>query len=147
MRFETKHFITGVMAIGLVALAPGTLAGQEAPAQPEQCSADISPATVQAGETATELTAAFSEPLGAIAAIRPDRESGLAVAAPADLPREDMAAEGEEPRPVQMSSDGTSVSVWLNTETAQPGTHQIAFQGENGECLGEVTVEGGASSR
>lgn len=146
MNIPSKHTLTAAATMAIFALAPGTADAQEAQPQQSACSAEVAPKTLKAGQSAVQVAAEFSQPVGGITAIRPASESGLNVAAPGDLPKSDMAAEGEQPRPVSMANNGTTLEVWLNTESAQPGTYQIAFHGENARCTGEITVEEGGGS-
>lgn len=130
----------GALLCALLIGAPGADA-QEQPQQPElqPCSATITPAQIERGQEAVELTAMVSEPLGEITEVETPEGSGLEIASPEDLPRQDMAAT-ERPQPVTLGEQGDRVTVWLNTAEAQPGEYQLTFHGADGQCSGTVVI-------
>lgn len=135
---------------GLLTLLPFALLGitsEQANAQlPEQeqmtsCNATATPQQVQAGETATQVSVSLSQPVGQIDEFEAQGDAGLKVAEASDLPRTEMAAEAEQPEPIQMSG-ANQVTLWLNTEEAQPGSYEFTLTGSEGDCRGTITVGG-----
>lgn len=126
-----------------LALVAGSVGAQEVPEpQLEACTAELSPAEVQAGSAAVEVTATLSEAPGPVTAVEAAPASGIALASPADLPRADMAAdEAEEaPQPIAMGDAANSWTVWLNTANAAPGRYQLTFNAGTASCQGEIIV-------
>lgn len=133
---------TTPVVLAVLALSAGAmdLAAQEAET-PETCTATVVPTEIDAATAATSLSVTLSETIGAVEEFRPAEESGLAIAAPEDLPRVDMAQEeGETHRPIEMANEGNAVTIWLNSEAASAGTHEFTLVGSEGECTGSVTV-------
>lgn len=131
------HLSRALFLTLVVALVPSTVSAQA------QCEAQLTPAEVPAGEAAFQVTAQISEDVGAISTVQPASESGLAMASPEDIPRADLAAGDEAPRPVTMAMEGNSATIWLNSEEAQAGTYEVLLQGEAGSCIAEVSVAAG----
>lgn len=134
---------------GLLTLLPFALIGitsESASAQtpePEMtsCNATATPQQVQAGETAAQVSVSLSQPVGQIDEFEAQGDAGLKLAEASDLPRTEMAAEPEEPQPIQMAG-ANQVSIWLNTEEAQPGSYEFTLRGSEGDCTGTITVGG-----
>ena len=146
MRTTPRRSLAASAALALsIALVPGALNAQEAAEQAE-CTAEVSPAQVQAGQKAVQVTAALSSPIGSGVALEAPAESGIALASPADVPKSEMAAEGETPRPIELTAEGGGqVTIWLNTENAERGTHEVTLKGGEKACTAQITVSGGSS--
>lgn len=133
-----------VVAMSLAVLAPQAAVAQEEPVEAEvpQCMAEIDVEAIPAGEAAVAVTFTLSEDVGAITGVE-SPASGLAIAAPEDLPRVDMANEDvPAPEPIQMSSEAVNTFiVYLNTAQAQEGTHDLWLIGEQGRCASQVVVQ------
>jgi DsbC/DsbD-like thiol-disulfide interchange protein len=137
-----KQSISALALAAAVAL-PAQLAAQDQPIAPE-CTAQLDPASIEAGEKAVAVNVTVSEPVGPITGVRAPGESGIALASPADLPRTEMAVEGAQPRPITMGEAENRWIVWLNVEEANPGTHALTFAGAEGTCTGSLNVGPGA---
>lgn len=137
---DTKQIGAGMSALicALLIAAPGVDA-QEPPAEMQQCTATVSPVEIESGQDAVQATAVASGSLGQLLEVELPEGSGLEIAAPEDLPRQDMAAE-ESPRPVALDEQGTNLTVWLNTSAAQPGEYEVIFHGAERACTGTVTI-------
>lgn len=144
MRTPFKHTMLSTAALALFAIVPATLTAQEAEQQ-AQCTAEVSSGEIEAGQKAVQVTVALSAPVGSDVEFMAARESGVALANPADIPRSEMAAEEEEaPQPIQLSAEGGSeATLWLNTENAQPGTYDVALRSGESACAGQLTISGG----
>jgi len=140
-------FKTSIPAALMLAL-PFALAPQTAQAQdieePQACTVEVMSGEIAAGEAAVPLMASLSESVGAVSGIEAG-ESGISISAPEDLPRTEMAAETDTRTPIEMADVGNSLTLWLNTTGAAPGTHEIVIQGELGQCTATVTVAEPAS--
>lgn len=148
MSSRAKNTLTACMALALsVMLVPGALEAQEqeVPEQEQQaeCTVRVAPQSVQTGEAAVSVTAHLSESVGSVEGFEAQGESGLELADPADIPRQDMAREeGEgDPQPIQMSSgEQSQVTLWLNTQDVESGSYEVILKGANGDCTGNVAV-------
>lgn len=151
------RFLRSLVLALAVAFVPTMLSAQaqdqpaqdQAPPEPAiqqtpQCTMQASPVQVASGEAAVEAAFEISDEFGAISSAEPSPESGLALASGEEIPRADLAAGDEETEPVQMSAEGSSATVWLNTEDAEAGTYEIELQGERGSCIANVSVTEGA---
>lgn len=138
-----KSSIKGLMAFGLAAALtalPAHLTAQEPEPMSGQCTAQLTPAQVSAGEQAVQVTVETSQQIDALTGIK-DSESGISLASPEDLPRTEMAAGEPSPRPIQMGAGQNSWNVWLNLQDAQQGDHELTFETNQGECTGQITVQ------
>jgi hypothetical protein len=150
MRKLTRAAIPVAMtaALGFV-LAPSTVRAQEQEMAESQatCTAQIDPATIQAGQKAVQVKVKLSEKVGNIESIEAG-ESGIALASMADLPKADMARADEDaaPKVIEMAADGTTATLWLNTEQAKTGAQHIGLKGEQGSCTAQVTIEAAEAS-
>ena len=130
--------ILGALAVTAALVgAPDDLtaqANQPAPA----CTAEVLPAEIAAGANAVRLTVALSANVGEVASIEVPEGTGIAVAAPADLPRVALAT--DEPQPIVMGTSDNTWTVWVNTTEAEPGTHEVTFIGPEGRCTADLTV-------
>lgn len=132
----------GLMAFGLAAALalPANMNAQEpVPAGQQQCTAQVTPAQVTAGERAVQVTVETSQQIDALTGIK-DSESGIALASPEDLPRTEMAAGEPAPRPIEMGAAQNSWNVWLNLEDVEAGEHELVFETNQGECTAVLTV-------
>jgi hypothetical protein len=144
-----KSFIYHLFpALALVLLFSGTprvLAAQDQ-AGPQQCSATAVPAEVEAGQAAVRVTFTFSEAIGAVTDLKAPEESGIKLAVPDDLPRQEMANPEIPPKPIEMSLENASEAyLWLNTGSAVEGQYEIALTGAQGSCTGHLTISGAGS--
>lgn len=138
MRTLFKNLLASSATLAL-AIVPGALSAQEA-----QCTAEVNPAEIEAGQKAVQVTVALSAPAAASVELAAPAESGLSLAAPADIPRSEMAAEEEAPQPIELAAEGgNQVTLWLNTENAEPGTHEFTLEGGENACTGQITISGG----
>jgi hypothetical protein len=119
------------VASALVALPLGLSA--------QECTAEVTPAQIEAGAPAVQLTVAMSTDVGEVERLEA-QGSGIAVASPRDLPRIELAA-GETPAPITMvASEENTWNVWVTTDAAEPGTHRVTFIGSEGRCSADLTV-------
>jgi hypothetical protein len=121
--------------VALVFLVNGLVA-QEPPAQ---CTAEVAPAELATGEAALRVIFTLSESIGSISGVDAVG-SGLALAAPEDIPRAEMASPDEAPRPIELGAEANTVTVWLRTADAQAGEFALTLQGEGGTCQARVAV-------
>lgn len=156
MRTTIEHASAGFLALALSALlVPAAVQaqeeGQQAQQQQEQqqeqeqeCSAQVTPEAVEPGQSAVRVKAKLSSSVGQVQGFQAVGESGVTPADPADIgEKTGMAREEEQqpPQPVEMAAeDQTTAILWLNTEGASPGDHQITLQGQNGTCAATVSV-------
>jgi hypothetical protein len=126
------------------------------PAAPAaQCTAQVEPAQVPTGQAAVRLTFTLSSGIGAISGVDAQQGSGLALAAPADIPRAAMANPATanpaatnaaananaEARPIQLAAQPNTVTVWLKTAGVQAGEFDLTLKGENDRtCNTKVKV-------
>lgn len=141
MKNPIRTLLTTTLLVALPALLlPGAVSAQA------QCEAELTPTEIPAGEAAFQVTADFSEQVGAITMVETAGGSGLAMASPEDIPRADLAAGDEAPRPITMANEGNSATIWLNSQEAEAGTtYQITLQGDSGSCTAELSVAGGGN--
>lgn len=129
--------------IALMVAAPLTLGAADLNAQaqetPAPCEAEVAPTPVFAGAPAQRVVVQLSQPIGTVDAF--DSEAALRLSTADELPRSEMAAEGEEPQPVAMAASGRQVTLWVNTNDAEPGTYGFILQGQDGTCQGELNIE------
>lgn len=146
MRATTKHALSGLLALALtVLLVPMTADAQEQAeeaAEQETCTAELNPNTVTPGEAAVRVQVTLSSAIGEIESVVSGEEAGVNLADPTDIGEKVGMAqeEDEQPRPIQMASEGQNALVWVSTTEASEGTHQVALQSEEGQCIGEITV-------
>ncbi len=140
---RTWKGLVALTAFAPLAIAASPLAAQEA--QPSEampvCSATVKPAQVQAGQKAERIAVTLSSAIGEVSAFSTEQaEAGVKLAEQADLPRTEMANEAEAQKPIEMASENNEVTIWLNTETAEPGTYHFTLQGDSGKCEGSVEI-------
>lgn len=151
MRRITPRITATVLAATMSLLAlPITASAQEM--APERCKATFTPAEVQAGQAAVRIDARLSSPIGEVNSLEAPESSGVATASADDLAKmkTEMARpteEGQKVEPIEMSTDGQSATLWLNTEKAQKGTYQVVLKAEGAKsCIGQFTVKGGGDT-
>ncbi len=146
MRKSLSNALLPALVLALpFAASPQALTAQEQ-AEPQQCTAEVLPLEVAAGQPAVRVAFTLSEDVGTISAIQAPEDTGILIAAPEDLPRQDMANPDTPPKPIEMSREDANVAVlWLNTNAAVPGTHEVSLTGENGSCVAHLTVTGDGS--
>jgi hypothetical protein len=130
--------ILGALVVtAAVMAAPGDVSAQVNQSAPA-CTAEVLPAEIAAGASAVRLTVALSANVGDVASIEAPEGSGVAIAAPADLPRVPLAT--EEPHAIMRGMGENTWTVWVNTSTSKPGTHEVTFIGPEGRCTADLTV-------
>ena len=146
MRKSLIHPLFPALALTfLFAGTPRVLAAQDQ-AGSQQCTATAVPAEVEAGQAAVRVTFTFSEAVGAITDLKAPEESGIKLALPDDLPRQEMANPEIPPKPIEMSLEGANEAyLWLNTGSAVEGEYEIALSGAQGSCTGHLTITGAGS--
>lgn len=146
MRTTTKQALSGFLALALsVIVLPGAADAQEQEAQQQQeCTAQVNPEAVETGQSAVKVKATLASPVGQVRGFEAPG-SGLKPADPAEIGKKktEMAREEEQqpPQPVEMAAgDQATVILWLNTEDASAGDHQVTLQGTDGTCAATVSV-------
>lgn len=146
MRATMEHASTGFLALALSALlVPAALQAQEQEQQPQQqeCTAQVNPEAVEPGQSAVKVKATLSSSVGQVRGFEAPG-SGLKPADPAEIGKKTGMAreEGQQPpQPVEMAAgDQTIAILWLNTEDASAGDHQVTLQGTDGTCAATVRV-------
>jgi hypothetical protein len=140
---RTWKGLVALTALAPLAIAASPLAAQEA--QPSEampaCSATVKPAQVRAGLKAERVAVTLSSAIGAVSEFSTEQaEAGVKLAEQADLPRTEMANEAQAQKPIEMANEGNQVTIWLNTEAAEPGTYHFTLQGDSGKCEGSVEI-------
>jgi hypothetical protein len=107
------------------------------PAAPA-CTAEVLPVEIAAGVTAVRLSVVLSADVGDVTSMEAAEGSGIAVSAPADLPRVPLAT--EEPQAIAAGMGDNTWTVWVNTNEVDPGTHAVTFIGPEGRCTADLTV-------
>jgi hypothetical protein len=133
--------ILGAVAVAAAVVGmPNGLTAQVNTAAPvaPACTAEVLPAEIASGAQAVRLTVALSADVGDVTAIESAEDSGIAVAAPADLPRIPLAT--EEPAAIVAGMGENTWTVWVNTSEADPGVHAVTFVGPEGRCTADLTV-------
>lgn len=146
MRKTTTAVIGGVLAFAFAALAaPEAVHAQEQAEQAEtaECTVEVQPNAVQAGERAVALEIRLSQEIGEVTGLTSPDGSGVTLASSDDLARIDMARQTEgQPQPIQMSAEESrSATVWVNTVDATPGSYQVSFDSEQSGCTATLKVE------
>ncbi len=148
-----KHWKASLSSFALTAALvamPGLVQAQQRPQQqpqPQQqqqaqaCTAKVSPATVQSGQKAAEVTFTFSEAIGQVTDVSASDDSGIELAAASDLPRQELAAGSPAPRPIAMGDAANSWKVYLNTTDAKAGQQELTLNSSMGECKAQITVK------
>jgi len=140
---RTWKGLVALTAFAPLAIAASPLAAQEA--QPSEtmpvCSATVKPAQVRAGQKAERVAVTLSSAIGAVSAFSAEQaEAGVKLAEQADLPKTEMANEAEAQKAIEMANENNQVTIWLNTEKAEPGTYHFTLQGDSGKCEGSVEI-------
>jgi len=140
---RTWKGLVALTAFAPLAIAASPLAAQEA--QPSEmmpvCSATVKPAQVRAGQKAERIAVTLSSAIGVVSAFSAEQpEAGVKLAEQTDLPKAEMANEAEAQKPIEMAKEDNQVTLWLNTETAEPGTYRFTLQGDSGKCEGSVEI-------
>ncbi len=141
---RTLKGLTALMALAPLAFTSTPASAQE-PATPamQECTAQVQPSQVQSGQKAEQVSISLSSPIGNVTELTTaNADAGVKVADPADLPMSKMSSETTAPKPIEMAAEANSLTIWLNTETAQPGTIEFTLKGENGSCTGTLEVGG-----
>lgn len=146
MRRFLPNVLIPTAAMALVfTLTPRPVTAQQETQSP-QCTATADPQEVMAGEPAARVQFTLSEMEGNITELIAPEGSGLTLASPGDLPKDEMANPMAPRRPIKMSGDYPNVVIlWLNTKDATAGDRELTLRGENGSCVAHVTVKEGGS--
>ncbi len=105
-----------------------------------ECTAEVTPAQIQAGAPAVRVSVTFSEDIGDVTGVDEANAHGISIASPMDVPRAEMAAGDEVPTPIQMGDDETTWTFYLNTSEAEEGTHPLVFVAGENRCEAELEV-------
>lgn len=142
MKASTKRgpIVVWLALLALVAAPDLTAQEEPTPEQQQACVAKAAPGEIARGQAAVRLTVTLTEPIGEVLGFAAGDEGGLALARQEDLPRTPMANEGGPPKPITLAAGGTTLDLWLNTEGAEPGMHEILLTGTESECVASVTV-------
>ena len=84
-----------------------------------ECTAEVTPAQIEAGAQAVRVSVTFSEDIGDVTGVEQENAHGISIASPMDVPRAEMAAGDEVPTPIQMGDDETT---WTEAESGPAGT-------------------------
>ncbi len=130
--------ILGAIAVAAAVVGtPHDLTAQVNPLAPA-CTAEVLPVEIASGAMAVRLTVALSADVGDVTSMESAEDSGIAVSAPADLPRIPLAT--EEPAAITAGMGDNTWTVWVNTSETDPGTHAVTFVGSEGRCTADLTV-------
>jgi hypothetical protein len=139
MQILTLSTGTVLTLAAAVVLMPSNVNAQDY--TPEaQCTAQVSPAEIEAGSKAVRVTVTLSEDIGQVTGVVEEDAHGIKIASPADVPRAEMATGEPAPTPIQMGDDRTAWTVWLNVSEADEGTHSLVFLAGESRCSGELQV-------
>jgi hypothetical protein len=122
-----------------VALMPSNANAQDIDSYDQECTAQVSPSQIEAGSEAVRVTVTFSEGIGDVTDVEQENADGITLASAMDVPRTEMAAD-EAPSPIEMGTDETTWTLWLNTTEAEEGTHEVYFVAGQNRCAAEVDV-------
>lgn len=138
MRTVPRAIAAWSLAVAMIALVPAGIQAQDEASEP--CKAIVSPMEIPAGSQAVQITLNLSQDVGPISGLESTQPGALSLADPADLPRTEMAAEAETPKPIEMS--GANVwRLWINTVKVEPGEQTFAVMGAEGRCTATVTIQ------
>lgn len=148
MKTLTRSTGTMLTLAAAVALIPLDANAQERDTLDQECTAEVSPAQVEAGSEAVRVTVTLSEDIGTVTGLEQkdpeqleqEHAHGITLASPMDVPRTPMAAGDEAPTPVQMGADQLTWILWLNTSEAEEGTHSVFFVAGENRCAAELDV-------
>lgn len=166
MRNLTKATLPVAMTAALAfALTPRAAHAQQAAehaAKSKACTAQVVPASVEAGQKAVQVQVKLSDKVGTIAKVAGDE---IQLASIADLPKAEMSRtekaetaekaesaeksekaekqENDAPKVVEMAAEGTSATLWLDTQKAKAGKQHVTLEGENGTCTASLEVTSG----
>lgn len=139
MQIPTLAAGTVLTLAAAVALMPSNVTAQDVPPDLE-CTAQISPAQIEAGSSAVRVTVTLSDDVGHVTGLEEENTHGIKVASPMDVRRAEMSTGEPAPTPIQMGDDGTTWTVWLNISEADEGTHSLVFLAGDNRCAGELEV-------
>ncbi len=146
MRKSLMNSLFPVAALALLLVGTPRLVAAQEQTEPQQCTAQALPELVQAGQAAVRVTFTLSEDTGVIDGLQAPEGSGIEVASPEDLPKQDMANPDMPPKPIEMSREQPNVAIlWLNTNAAQAGAYVLTLTSEEHTCVAQLTVSEGAS--
>lgn len=131
--------ILGALAVAaaVVGTPDGVTAQVSTPRAPA-CTAEVLPVEIAAGAMAVRLNVVLSADVGDVTSMEAAEGSGIAVSAPADLPRVPLAT--EEPNAIAAGIGENTWTVWVSTHEVDPGTHAVTFIGPKGRCTADLTV-------
>ena len=126
MKFQLKDAIVGMAAVALISVTPlPAFAQGDEPSTPNRCELQISQ-PVQAGGDSTTVSASMSESIGQLTSAEVESASGVRVVS--------VKPNGNPP---------TAAEVTLNTSQAKEGEWTLTLRGQESECSGTLTVQGG----
>lgn len=140
---RTWKGLTALMALAPLAFTSTPASAQEEQPTPamHQCTAEVLPSQLHSGQKAERVSISLSSPVGNVTEFTTeDAEAGVKVADAADLPKTELAAEEAVQKPIEMAAENNRLTIWLNTEDAQPGTYAFTLKGESGACTGSLVI-------
>lgn len=141
MRRSLMNSLLSVAALTLLLVGTPRLLAAQQQDQPQQCTAQALPESVPAGQAAVQVTFTLSEDVGVIAGLQAPEGSGIKLASPEDLPRQEMANPDVAPEPIEMSQEQPNVAIlWLNTTEAAAGALTVTLTSEDHTCVAQLTV-------
>lgn len=131
------------LAVAAVAFAPSHVNAQEDALELQQeCTAQVSPAQVEAGAAAVMVSVTLSEDIGAVERVEAVG-SGITEASSDDIPRTEMATDEEAPKSILEGAAANTWTVWLNTTDAEAGTYPVTFVTTEGTtCTADLEIVG-----
>lgn len=140
---QTLTLTTGTVLTLAVALAlmPSPAKAQDMMPGPK-CTAQVSPAHLEAGSEAVQVSVTFSEDIGRVTGVEDneDNGNGIKMASQTDIPRISMTAGEPAPTPIQMGKHKMAWTLWLNTSEVEEGTHSVVFVAGQNRCTAEMEV-------
>ncbi|HZD03472.1 MAG TPA: hypothetical protein VE173_01100, partial [Longimicrobiales bacterium] len=134
MRALSEQFLSTSLLLAIpLALAPAAVSAQDPTQEIPQCTATVTPTEIEAGSAALQVTASLSDDIGPVTTFEGPEDSNLKLADPADIPRVEMANPDEAPRPIVMTPETNSVSLWLSTQDVTPGQFEVHLRSDQGD--------------
>ena len=107
-----------------------------------KCTAQVTPAQLEAGSKAVQVSATFSEAIGPVTGVEENEDNGhgIRIASLKDVPRRSVAAGEPAPTPIQMGEDEMTWTFWLNTSEVEERTHSVVFVAGENRCTAELEI-------